>query len=76
MTRWVAILTAALLPGTVCAQDAPQPWHGMATAELATVYVLDDAGVETRGKLLRLSEDSIVLPTRRAAQTSAAGGRG
>lgn len=51
----------ALVPGLAHAQDATARWPGLATSELSTVYVLDDAGVETSGKLVRLNPDSIVV---------------
>ena len=61
MTRCIAILAATLVPGAVSAQGTAQSWPGLATAELSTVYVLDDTGVETSGTLLRLNPDSLVL---------------
>lgn len=61
MTRYVAILAATLVPGVVSAQGTAQSWPGLATAELSTVYVLDDVGVEASGRLLRLDSDSLVL---------------
>jgi len=61
MTRYVAILAAILVPGAVSAQGAAQSWPGLATVEPSTVYVLDDTGVETSGRLLRLDPDSLVL---------------
>ena len=57
----VAILIAALSPGVASAQDAASNWPGLVSSRLSTVYVLDYAGVETSGKLLRLNPDSIVL---------------
>jgi hypothetical protein len=61
MTRCIAILAATLVPGAVSAQGTVQSWPGLATAELSTVYVLDDTGVEASGRLLRLDPDSLVL---------------
>lgn len=61
MTRYIVILAAALVPGVVSAQGTAQSWPGLATAELSTVYVLDDTGVEASGRLLRLDPDSLVL---------------
>jgi hypothetical protein len=60
MTRYIAILVATLVPGVVSAQDAAQSWPGKAKAG-ATVYVVDDTGAETSGRLLRLDPDSLVL---------------
>lgn len=62
--RWcLAILAVTLVPSVVCAQGTGTSWSGldMETAGLSTVYVLDDTGVETSGKFLRLDPESIVL---------------
>lgn len=62
--KWcIAILTVALAPSVVCAQETGPSWPGleMETVGLSTVYVLDDTGIETSGKFLRLDPDSIVL---------------
>jgi hypothetical protein len=61
MKRCIAILIATLLPTALCAQDTASNWPGLAASGLSTVYVLDDAGVETSGKLLRLNPDALVL---------------
>jgi len=55
------MLAFALTPGMAYAQDTTQKWPGLSTSELSTVYVLDDAGAETSGKLVRLNPDSIVI---------------
>lgn len=62
--KWcLTILTIVLAPGVVSAQEAGTSWPGldMKTAGLSTVYVVDDTGVETSGKFLRLDPDAIVL---------------
>lgn len=61
MKRCMTILAATLVPGAVCAQETLQSWPGLAPSGLSTVYVLDDTGVETSGRLLRLNPDSLVL---------------
>lgn len=61
MKRCMAILAATLAPSGVCAQGTAPSWPGLDQARLGTVYVLDDTGVETSGKLLRLDPDSLVL---------------
>lgn len=61
MTRWIALLIAALTPAAVSAQGTGEDWPGLNRAGLSTVYVLDDAGVEVSGTLLRLDPDSLVL---------------
>ena len=59
MKRYVLVLTALLIPGVLHAQEPA--WKGIESSALSTVFVLDDAGVETRGKLLRLDTDAIVV---------------
>ena len=62
MQKCLAILIAALLPAGVRAQEPPSSWPGLApSGGVSTVYVVDDTGVETTGRLLRLNADSIVL---------------
>lgn len=61
MRPWIAALGIFLAPGTVCAQEAERSWPGLATSGLSTVYVLDDTGVETSGRFLRLNPDSLDL---------------
>jgi hypothetical protein len=62
LVNWrLAILIAALTPGPAYAQDTSSSWPGLVSSRLSTVYVLDDSGVETSGKLLRLNPDSLVL---------------
>jgi hypothetical protein len=61
MKRTLAMVAIILIAQVVHAQDAAQKWPGLATSELSTVYVLDVAGTETHGKLVRLNSDSIVL---------------
>lgn len=61
MMRGIAILAAVLVPGAAFAQSTAQSWPGQAKAGSSTVYVLDDTGVETSGRLLRLDPDSLVL---------------
>jgi hypothetical protein len=57
----LALLVVALVPGVASAQDTAAKWPGLVSSSLSTVYVLDDSGTETSGKLLRLSPDSLVL---------------
>jgi hypothetical protein len=61
MTRWMLVLGLAFTPRMAYAQDTTQKWPGLSTSELSTVYVLDDTGAETSGKLVRLNPDSIVI---------------
>ena len=50
-----------LVPVNVWAQGTLQTWPGRLAANSPTVYVVDDAGVETSGKFLRVNPDSLVL---------------
>jgi hypothetical protein len=61
MKRYVLVLTALLTPGALHAQEPEPAWKGLDRSALSTVFVLDDAGVETRGQLLRLDPDAIVV---------------
>jgi hypothetical protein len=61
MKRFVLVLTAMLIPGALHAQEPEPAWKGLDRSALSTVFVLDDAGVETRGQLLRLDSDAIVV---------------
>lgn len=57
----VILLFATLVPGAECAQETARSWPGLDASALSTVYVLDDTGVETAGRLLRLDPDSLLL---------------
>ena len=61
MKRCILILSAALIPSGVCAQDTTTVWPAQTSSGLSTVYVRDDSGAETSGKLLHLNPDSIVI---------------
>ena len=61
MKRFVLVLTAMLISGALHAQEPEPAWKGLDRSALSTVFVLDDAGVETRGQLLRLDPDAIVV---------------
>ena len=57
------VLLAVIVPGTIHAQ-APAPAtasKGLKLAALPTVFVVDDVGVETTGKLLRLDHEAVVV---------------
>ncbi len=58
---WLAVIAAVLVPTGAAAQDTLSRWPGLDVTRLSTVYVLDDAGVETTGKLLRIDPDAVVL---------------
>lgn len=54
------VLAAMLVPASVYAQAAPAS-SGINRTALPTVFVLDERGVETRGKLLKLDDKDVVL---------------
>ena len=58
----LSVLAALLfMPATARAQQTLGGWRGLETGTLDTVYVTDDAGQRTEGKLLRLDTDALVL---------------
>lgn len=59
--HWIAVVVVVLFPGVLNAQEVVQHWPGRATPGLSTAYVIDDAGRESAGTLLRLDTDSLVL---------------
>ena len=61
MKRCILIVIAALVPSGVCAQGTATGWPAQTSSGLSTVYVRDDSGAETSGKLLHLNSDSIVI---------------
>jgi hypothetical protein len=82
MKRYLLVLVAVLIPAALQAQEPEQLLKGLERSALSTVFVLDDAGVETRGQLLRLDPDAIVVlvngserrfDTRRVARVSRRG---
>ena len=54
---------AALLfaPVVAQAQESLGGWRGLNSSSLDTIYVTDDAGRRTEGKLLRFETDSLVM---------------
>ena len=61
MKRYVLVLTALLIPGALHAQEPATAFKGIDSSALSTVFVLDVSGIETRGQLLRLDTDAIVV---------------
>jgi hypothetical protein len=59
MNRMVIALAAILIPTSAIAQE--KVLEGMTSAGMPTVFVLDDRGVETRGKLVKLDEQAVVV---------------
>ena len=59
MPRTVAVLVLALIPSIANAQDAVL--KGLVPEGMSTVFVTDDRGVETRGRLVTFADDAVVL---------------
>jgi hypothetical protein len=59
MNRMVILLAAILIPTAATAQESLV--KGLTDAAMPTVFVLDDRGVETRGRLVKLDEQAVVL---------------
>jgi hypothetical protein len=58
----ITALTALLFtPAMVEAQQPLGGWRGLKVSSLDTIYVTDDAGRRTEGKLLRLETNSLVM---------------
>jgi len=58
----IAALAALLFtPAVARAQEAFGGWRGLEPSSLDTVFVTDDVGRQTEGKLLRLDVDSLVM---------------
>jgi hypothetical protein len=61
MKRCVLVLTAMLIPCAAHAQEPEPAWKGLDRSALPTVFVLDAGGVETRGQLVSLDSDAVVV---------------
>lgn len=61
MKRLVMVTLALLVPAAAHAQEVAAVHPGVKIDALPTAYVLDDKGVETRGRLLKLNGDAVVL---------------
>lgn len=56
-----AVASTALLARDASAQPSLEPWIGLRSTHLQTVYVLDGSGTETKGRLLSLTSDALLL---------------
>jgi len=59
--RTVAVGLLLLAPAAAHAQESLGGWRGLNVSSLDTIYVTDDSGLRTEGKLLRLEPDSVVM---------------
>ena len=59
--RTIALAVLLLTPAAAHAQESLGGWRGLNVSSLDTIYVTDDAGRRTEGKLLRLEPDSVVM---------------
>ena len=57
----VALVALTASPATAAGQPALEHWEGLSPTALQTVFVRDSTGVETTGKLLALSSDSLTI---------------
>ena len=55
------LFATLLLPGPVFAQDVPPAPAGLKPEAFPAAFVLDDRGVEVRGRLFRIDDRSVVL---------------
>ena len=56
-----SVLATTLTSSAAPAQSAVEPWAGLKTSDLDTIYVRDVNGAEMSGKLLQLNPDSLLL---------------
>ena len=56
-----ALAALLFVPAAAHAQEPLGGWRGLSVSSLDTIYVTDDAGKQTEGKLLRLEPESVVL---------------
>ncbi|MBE3075258.1 MAG: hypothetical protein IMZ75_09985 [Actinobacteria bacterium] len=61
MNRIACVMAMALVAAPAAGQDATPPGAGLNRNALSTVFVVDDRGAETTGKLLRFDNESIVI---------------
>lgn len=65
LRRWIPTaglaFACATSPAATFAQSASAVWPGLERSALQTVYLRDQSGAETSGKLLRLSPEAVVL---------------
>jgi hypothetical protein len=59
MKRTIVLLAALLIPATAYAQSTLA--KGLTPDGMPTVFLLDDRGIETRGQLLKLDDESVVV---------------
>jgi hypothetical protein len=57
----LAVMAVLMMPAVASAQAVDARWSGLERARESVVYVQDDSGVETAGRLLRVNPDLLVL---------------
>ena len=60
-TAFPMLAVLLCVPPAAHAQEPLGGWRGLNVSSLDTIYVTDDAGRQTEGKLLRLEPDSVVM---------------
>ena len=59
--RTIALALLLFTPAIAHAQDSLGGWQGLKASALQTIYVTDDSGQRTEGKLLKFDTDSLVM---------------
>ena len=59
--RGIALATMFLIPSPGLAQDDLHNWSALDASKFKTVFVLDESGQETSGRLVELNADSLLL---------------
>lgn len=59
--RILALAASLFSPGVAQAQELLGGWQGLKVSALDTIYVTDDSGRRTEGKLLKFDADSLVM---------------
>ena len=57
----IGLAVLLFIPAAAHAQEPLGGWRGLNVSALDTIYVTDDGGRKTEGKLLRLEPDSVVM---------------
>ena len=60
-TAFPILAVLLFVPAATHAQETLGGWQGLRTSSLQTIYVTDDTGRRTEGKLLKFDTDSLVM---------------
>jgi hypothetical protein len=67
-TAFPILAVLLIVPAAARAQEPLGGWRGLNVSSLDTIYVTDDAGRRTEGKLLRFEPESVVMLVEGAEQ--------